>query len=66
MAKTNAYMDFESVRSALKDHRPDGLKNLGGVGTITWKDLAAVLQVAAQSKARPHEQEYARTCSRVA
>ncbi len=59
LAKAKAYSNFATVRSALQGHRPDGLANLTAVGTLTWKDLAAVLQVAAESDARADEKEYA-------
>jgi hypothetical protein len=41
-------------------HRPDGMKNIRGVGRLVWKDLAAVLQAAADGAPRDDERGYAR------
>jgi hypothetical protein len=62
-ARVQAYMDFEAVRALLRPHRPDGLRNLTAVGTLTWPDLGRVLKSAATSNARPDEREYASRAS---
>jgi hypothetical protein len=41
-------------------HRPDGMKNIRGVGRLLWKDLAAVLQAAGDGAPRDDERGYAR------
>jgi hypothetical protein len=58
--RISAYADFTEVRSRLKKHRPDGLANLAAVGRLTWQDLSAVLDIAANSDAREDEKQYPR------
>jgi hypothetical protein len=62
-ARTEAYADFQVVRDRLKDHRPDGLPNLTGIGLLTWSNLHAVLRGAAESASRQDERDYARRVS---
>jgi hypothetical protein len=59
LERVREYSDFSIVRSALREHRPDGLANLVGVGSLAWRDLGAVLRHSAASSARKDEQEYA-------
>jgi hypothetical protein len=40
-------------------HRPDGLKNLSAIGVLTWDDLGAVLESAANNAHREDERVYA-------
>jgi hypothetical protein len=47
------------VLPPLLPHRPDGLKNLAGIGTLTWADLGAVLESAGASARREDERAYA-------
>jgi hypothetical protein len=57
--RLRAHSDFEAVRAKLRRHRPDGLQNLAGVGALTWRDLASVLQLAASAAGRVDERAYA-------
>jgi hypothetical protein len=41
-------------------HRPDGMKNIKGVGLLRWRDVAEVLQAAADDAPRDDERGYAR------
>ena len=41
-------------------HRPDGLKNIRGVGQLQWKDVAGVLDTCAEGAPRDDERGYAR------
>jgi hypothetical protein len=59
LARVRDYAQFETVRLALRGHRPDGLKNLGGIGSLTWTDLGQVLRHAAATSARSDERDYA-------
>jgi hypothetical protein len=40
-------------------HRPDGLKNLAGIGVLTWADLGKVLEDSATYAHREDERAYA-------
>jgi hypothetical protein len=51
--------DFALVRNALKNHRPDGLANLRGIGILTWHDLVSVLADARSTCRRDDERGYA-------
>jgi hypothetical protein len=41
-------------------HRPDGMQNVRGVGLLRWRDVATVLQAAADRAPRDDERGYAR------
>jgi hypothetical protein len=41
-------------------HRPDGMKNVRGVGQLLWKDIASVLEAAGEGSPRDDERGYAR------
>ncbi len=41
-------------------HRPDGLKNVKGVGLLRWRDVAGVLDACADGAPRDDERGYAR------
>jgi hypothetical protein len=41
-------------------HRPDGMQNVKGCALLRWKDVAAVLQAAADGAPRDDERGYAR------
>ena len=41
-------------------HRPDGMKNIRGVGQLLWKDIAQVLDATADGAPRDDERGYAR------
>jgi hypothetical protein len=41
-------------------HRPDGMRNIRGVGTLVWKDVASVLDAAGKRAPRDDERGYAR------
>ena len=58
-AKIDEYRDVERMRSLLAPHRPDGVKNLKALGTLTWADLHAVLVSASTAAAREDERSYA-------
>jgi hypothetical protein len=60
VAAVTRYGDVDEVRSALRDHRPDGLVNLSGISQLTWQDLGHVLQCALEGAAREDERGYAR------
>ncbi len=53
------YSDYDLVRDKLKGHRPDGLENLGGVGSLTWNDVSEVFREASTSASREEERAYA-------
>lgn len=42
------------------DHRPDGMNNIKGCGLLRWRDVADVLQAAADRAPRDDERGYAR------
>jgi hypothetical protein len=58
-ARVESYRDFEMVRERLRKHRPDGLTNLHGVGSLSWNDCATVLTMVNASASRTDEREYA-------
>lgn len=60
LRKIAEYSDFAVIRSALAKHRPDGLANLRGVGSLTWAELSDILKVVSESQAREDEREFAR------
>jgi hypothetical protein len=41
-------------------HRPDGMKNIRGCGRLLWREVASVLQAAAEGAPRDDERGYAR------
>src|SRR5688500_5561155 len=41
-------------------HRPDGMKNIRAVGQLLWRDIADVLQAAAEGAPKDDERGYAR------
>ena len=41
-------------------HRPDGMKNIKGVGLLRWRDVAEVLDACAEGAPRDDERGYAR------
>ena len=41
-------------------HRPDGMKNIKGVGLLRWRDVAEVLDACAEEAPRDDERGYAR------
>jgi hypothetical protein len=47
------------VLSPLLPHRSDELKNLAGIGVLTWADLGTVLETAAAGARRHDERAYA-------
>lgn len=53
------YSDHEVVKTLLRDHRPDGLGNLAGVGALTWRSMASVLARCTTTSRREEEQAYA-------
>ena len=55
------YKDLEEVRSRLP-HRLDGVRNIRALGTMTWRDLAAVLESLNSRVERPYELAYAQRC----
>jgi hypothetical protein len=54
------YESLEIPRRKLESHRPDGLKNVGRIGILTWSQLAEVLSHASDTARRGDEQAYAR------
>lgn len=58
-SKLETYRDFAGVREVLRSHRPDGLKNLTGIASLHWSDLAGVLLDLQTSEAREDEKAYA-------
>jgi hypothetical protein len=54
------YADLSIPRTKLREHRPDGLQNMRGVGQLSWAALGEVL--AEVSKAAPREGERAYAC----
>ena len=53
------YQKLELFQSALP-HREDGLKNIMGIGLLTWANLAEILEVASESSEREDEQVFAK------
>lgn len=53
------YKDLSVPRQLLQGHRPDELKNLAAISTLTWRDLGAVLALASTAACRPGEKELA-------
>lgn len=53
------YTDLSRPRSLLAPHRPDGLPNLQAVSVLEWRDLGAVLSVAAAADVSPDQQAFA-------
>lgn len=58
-AKVREYSDLAVVRSTLGRHRPDGLKNIQAVGSLSWNDLAIVLEGVTRASVREDEMAYA-------
>jgi hypothetical protein len=58
MAKVAEYKNLEMARERLP-HRPDRLTNLREVSSLTWADLATVLQHARTSETREEERQFA-------
>lgn len=56
--RVEKYADLAHLRSLLP-HRPDGLTNVRGIGSIFWSDLALVLALASNSAPRSDEQAFA-------
>jgi hypothetical protein len=57
--RVQQYRDVSIPRRLLRDHRPDGLQNLQGVGLLTWANLADVLVTAANTASQEDERLYA-------
>jgi hypothetical protein len=53
------YRNLDEPRQLLRNHRPDGLKNLRGVSRLTWANLAEILDDAAQDASLEAERQYA-------
>jgi hypothetical protein len=60
MKKLEEYRTLDSVREKLAGHRADRLVNLQGIGHLTWKRMANVLQLAGGNAAREDERCYAK------
>jgi hypothetical protein len=57
--RIHEYANLEVPRRKLEPHRPDGLRNVRGIGQITWAQLAEVLAHASATAPREDEQAYA-------
>jgi hypothetical protein len=56
--RVGRYADPSELERLLP-HRPDGLKNLAGIGVLTWADLGNVLNESAGYARREDERAYA-------
>jgi hypothetical protein len=57
--RIHEYANLEIPRQKLAPHRPDGLRNLGGIGQVTWGELAEVLAHASAAAPGDDERAYA-------
>jgi hypothetical protein len=58
-AAVSKYKDLDVVREILSAHRPDGLRNLAGISSLSWNQLGDALRHAATSATREDERGYA-------